>query len=89
MDKPSAVEFVLGKIRESKANAPQRSWFSLLPPDAKKHMGDVREAYRAGAFAGVPIAKIHNAVVSMCREHKWQEPKVASTVKAFLNSSDT
>lgn len=88
MAKSTAVEFVMGKIREARENGPKKSWFSRLPAESQSRLNEIKEAFLAGKFAGASLATIHAAIVSLCREHKWQEPKSVGTIKAWLHSSD-
>lgn len=89
MPKQTAVDFVISKLREAKENGPKKSWFSRLPAEAQGRMTEIKEAFLAGKFAGASLATIHAAIVALCREHKWAEPKAVGTVKAWLHSSDT
>lgn len=88
MPKSTAVDFVMSRIAQAQAQGPKKSWFSRLPKAAQERMSEIKDAYLAGKFAGAAMAKIHSAIVALCREHKWQEPKSVDTIARWMRSSD-
>lgn len=88
MAKTSAVDFVMNKLIEAQSHGPKKSWFSKLPKAAQDRLGEIKEAYLAGKFTDAPMVKIYAAIVALCREQKWQEPRSVDTISRWLRSSD-
>jgi len=86
MAKSSALAALDAAIKQSQANAPQRSWFSRLPKEAQQDFAEMKSRCAAGQYLGVSVAVIHRAVVARCKEQGWQEPKSVGTVRDWLKS---
>ncbi len=84
MAKRSALAALDAAIKASKESQPKRSWFSRLRKEAQQEFGEIRARYVSGDYESVAISTIHRAIVAVCKEQGWQEPKSVSTIERWL-----
>lgn len=82
------LEFVMKIAGDAMSRDHKKSWFSKLPPDAKKRLSAIKEAFAAGQFAGITLAAVCQAVEALLREQSWPVPKSPNTISRWLRSSD-
>lgn len=83
------IDFVMKRAAELHSVQPKRSWFSKVPKEAQRRLGEIKQAFRDGKFSEMPNSVVILAIENLLKEQKWPVPGHRDTIIRWLRSTST